>query len=102
MALPAGTRLAQYEILSPLGAGGMGQVYRARDLRLDRDVAVKVMAEHIASDPEMRRRFETEARAVASLSHPSILSIHELAVVDGLPVAVVELREGGQARRWVR
>ena len=60
----------------------MGEVYRARDPRLDRDVAIKVMAPHVAADPEMRRRFETEARAIAALSHPSILAIHELAVVD--------------------
>src|SRR5688500_12070529 len=102
MALPAGTRLAQYEILSPLGAGGMGQVYRARDLRLDRDVAIKVMAPHIASDPDMRRRFETEARAVASLSHPSILSMYELAIVEGVPVAVMELLEGQTLRERMK
>lgn len=78
MALNPGDRLAQYTILSPIGAGGMGEIYRARDIRLDREVAIKVMADHIAADPEMRRRFETEARAVAALSHPSILAIHEL------------------------
>jgi serine/threonine protein kinase len=76
----------------------MGEVYRAKDTRLDRDVAIKVMAPHIAADPEMRRRFETEARAIASLSHPSILAIHELAIVDGLPVAVMELLEGQTLR----
>ena len=75
MPLAPGLRLAQYEILGPLGSGGMGDVYRARDMRLGRDVAIKVMAPHIASDPDMRQRFETEARAVASLSHPGILSI---------------------------
>ena len=73
------------EFLSPLGSGGMGEVYRARDPRLDRDVAIKVMAAHVAADPEMRRRFETEARAVAALSHPGILSIYELAIVEGAP-----------------
>jgi len=98
MPLSPGQRLAQYEVVSPLGSGGMGEVYRARDLRLDREVAIKVMAEHIASDPEMRRRFETEARAVAALSHPSILSIHELVIVDGVPVAVMELLEGETLR----
>ena len=66
--------------------------------RLDREVAIKVMAEHVASDPEMRRRFETEAKAVAALSHPSILSIHELVIVDGVPVAVMELLEGETLR----
>jgi eukaryotic-like serine/threonine-protein kinase len=98
MSLRPGTHLAQYEILSSLGAGGMGEVYRARDLRLHRDVAIKVMAPHIASDPAMRRRFEVEARAVAALSHPAIMSIHELAIVDGFPVAVMELLEGENLR----
>src|SRR5258705_2924287 len=98
MPLSPGQRLAQYEVVSPLGSGGMGEVYRARDLRLDREVAIKVMAAHIASDPEMRRRFETEARALAPLSHPSILSIHQLVIVDGVPAAVMERREGEQLR----
>ncbi len=102
MPLTAGFRLAQYQIVSPLGSGGMGEVYRARDLRLDRDVAIKVMAEHIASDPEMRQRFETEAKAVAALSHPGILSIYELAVVDGVPVAVMELLEGETLRERLK
>jgi serine/threonine protein kinase len=102
MALTPGTRLAQYEIIAPLGSGGMGDVYRARDSRLGRDVAVKVMAPHIAADPEMRRRFETEARAVAGLSHPSILAIHELAVVDNIPVAVMELLEGETLRERLK
>jgi serine/threonine-protein kinase len=96
--LSTGARLAQYEIIEPIGSGGMGEVYRARDPRLARDVAIKVMAPHVAADPEMRRRFETEARAVAALSHPSILAIHELAIVDGLPVAVMELLEGHTLR----
>ena len=98
MPLLAGQRLAQYEIVSPLGSGGMGEVYRARDLRLDREVAIKVMAEHIAADPEMRRRFETEAKAVAALSHPCILAIYELLVSDGVPIAVMELLEGETLR----
>src|SRR5207247_7472412 len=96
--LAAGLRLAQYEILEPLGSGGMGEVYRARDARLGREVAIKVMAQHIAADPEMRHRFETEARAVAALSHPNIMGIFELAVVDGVPVAVMELLEGETVR----
>jgi serine/threonine protein kinase/Tfp pilus assembly protein PilF len=95
---PAGSHLAQYEILEPIGAGGMGEVYRARDSRLGREVAIKVMADHIATDPAMRRRFETEARAVAALSHPSIMAIHELAVVDGAPIAVMELLKGETLR----
>jgi eukaryotic-like serine/threonine-protein kinase len=102
MSLSNGQRLAQYEVLSPLGSGGMGEVYRARDLRLDREVAIKVMAEHVAADPEMRRRFETEAKAVAALSHPGILSIYELLIVDGIPVAVMELLEGETLRQRLR
>ncbi|HJR61658.1 MAG TPA: protein kinase [Vicinamibacterales bacterium] len=98
MALPPGTRLAQYEITATLGAGGMGEVYRARDLRLARDVAIKVMAEHIAADSTMRHRFETEAQAVAALSHPSIMAIHELGVAGGIPFAVMELLEGQSLR----
>jgi serine/threonine protein kinase/tetratricopeptide (TPR) repeat protein len=76
----------------------MGEVYRARDARLGREVAIKVMAQHVARDPEMRARFESEARAVAALSHPSILSIYELAVIDGVPFAVMELLEGESLR----
>jgi serine/threonine protein kinase len=98
LALSPGSQLAQYEIIAPLGAGGMGSVYRARDLRLGREVALKVMADHVAADPEMRRRFEIEARAVAGLSHPCIMAIHELAVIGGLPVAVMELLEGETLR----
>ncbi|HVL68983.1 MAG TPA: protein kinase [Vicinamibacterales bacterium] len=98
MSLAPGTRLAQYEVTAPLGSGGMGEVYRARDLRLARDVAIKVMADHLAADPAMRQRFEIEARAVAALSHPSILSIHELGIVEGRPFAVMELLEGQTLR----
>ena len=99
MSLSPGTRLAQYEVNAPLGSGGMGEVYKARDLRLDRDVAIKVMSDHVAADPHLRQRFETEARAVASLSHPSIRSIHELAVANGIPFAVMELLEGETLRQ---
>jgi serine/threonine protein kinase len=102
VSLPAGYRIAQYEIVGPLGTGGMGEVYRARDARLGRDVAVKVMAAHIAADPEMRTRFETEARAVASLSHSAILSIYEMVQADGLPCAVMELLEGENLRQRVQ
>jgi len=98
LALTPGLKLAQYEVVAPLGAGGMGEVYRARDARLERDVAIKVMAAHVASDPQMRARFELEARAVAALSHPCILSIFELAVVDGVLFAVMELLEGQSLR----
>jgi serine/threonine protein kinase len=94
MVIAPGSRLAHYEIVSTIGSGGMGVVYRARDTRLGRDVAVKVMAPHVAADPVMRGRFETEARAVASLSHPGILSIYELGLSDGVPFAVMELLQG--------
>jgi serine/threonine protein kinase len=99
--LSPGSHLAQYEIIAPLGAGGMGNVYRARDLRLGREVALKVMADHVAADPEMRRRFEVEVRAVAALSHPSIMAIHELAVIGNVPVAVMELLEGETLRERI-
>jgi len=80
----------------------MGEVYRARDERLGRDVAIKVMAAHVAAQPDMRARFETEARAVAALSHPSIVAIHELAIVDGVPIAVMELLEGQTLRERLK
>ena len=93
MSLATGLRLAQYEIVAPIGSGGMGEVYRARDSRLDRDVAIKVCP---STSPPTRAlaRFEREARAVAALSHPNILAIYELGVVDGLAV-----RGDGAARR---
>ncbi len=72
MALRAGTRLGPYEVLAPIGAGGMGEVYKANDTRLDRTVAVKVLPEHLSDNPELRQRFEQEARAVSSLNHPHI------------------------------
>jgi len=99
MPFNAGSRLGHYEIISAVGSGGMGVVYRARDLRLGRDVALKVMAPHVASDPMMRGRFETEARAAASLCHPGILSIYELGVSDGVPFAVMELLNGQNLRQ---
>ena len=102
MSIQPGQRLAQYEILEPIGSGGMGEVYRGRDSRLGREVAIKVMVDHFAEDPEMRRRFETEARAAAALSHPSIVAIHELAVVEGVPVAVMELLDGETLRMPIK
>ena len=75
--LAPGAKLGPYEILGPLGAGGMGEVYRARDTRLGRDVAVKVLPAHLASSPELRQRFEREARAVSSLNHPHICTSSE-------------------------
>src|ERR1039457_930215 len=98
MALSAGTRLGPYEVLSPLGAGGMGEVYRARDKKLDRDVAIKVLPESIASDPDSLARFEREAKAVAALSHPNILAIHDFGTHAGISYAVMELLEGETVR----
>jgi TolB-like protein/Flp pilus assembly protein TadD len=95
---PVGTRLGPYEILAPLGAGGMGEVYRARDTRLKRDVAVKVLPERLSGDREYRARFEREARAVAAISHPNILAIHDLGQDGGCFFLVTELLEGETLR----
>jgi serine/threonine protein kinase len=99
MALAAGTKIGPYEIISPLGAGGMGEVYRARDSRLGRDVAIKVLPTAMARDAERLRRFETEARAVAALNHPNILSIHDIGTHDGAPYLVSECLEGQSLRQ---
>ena len=98
MALTSGTRLGPYEIVSPLGAGGMGEVYRARDSRLDRDVAIKVVRADRAASEGSRERFEREARAVAALSHPNILDIHDVGTADGRIYAVMELLDGETLR----
>jgi serine/threonine protein kinase/tetratricopeptide (TPR) repeat protein len=94
MSLSAGTRLGAYEILAPIGAGGMGEVYRARDPRLDREVAIKVLPARLAKDPQALARFEREAKAVAALSHPNILAIHAFGSEAGIAYAVTELLEG--------
>lgn len=94
MTLAAGTRLAAYEILAPLGAGGMGEVYRAKDTRLGREVAVKVVSERLTGDPNALARLEREARAVAALSHPNILALHDFGRANGVAFAVMELLEG--------
>ena len=94
MSLAPGTRLGPYEIVAPLGAGGMGEVYRARDTRLDRSVAVKVLPEHLSLNPEVRARFEREARAVSSLNHPHICTLHDVGHQDGVDYLVMELLEG--------
>ena len=98
MPLTAGSKLGPYEILGPLGAGGMGEVYRARDERLRRDVAVKVLPASYSSDPERLRRFEQEAQAAGALNHPNILAIHDVGSVDGSPYVVSELLEGETLR----
>jgi serine/threonine protein kinase len=99
MSLNAGTRLGHFEITAPIGAGGMGEVYRARDTKLDRDVAVKVLPEAFAKDGERLARFEREAKAVAALSHPNILAIHDFGTEEGIVYAVMELLEGETLRQ---
>ncbi len=94
MALAAGTKLGQYEILSPLGAGSMGEVYRARDARLGREVAIKVLPELVSLDPDRLQRFEVEARAAAALNHPNILAVYQMGNYAGVPYLVTELLEG--------
>ncbi len=94
MALPSGTKLGPYQILEPVGAGGMGEVYRARDTRLDRVVAVKVLPEHLSASPEIRARFEREARAVSSLNHPHICTLYDVGHQDGVDFLVMEFLEG--------
>jgi len=98
MGLTSGTKLGPYEIQSPLGAGGMGEVYRATDTRLGRDVAVKVLPGGLAKDPDRLRRFEQEARTIAALNHPNILGIHDIGTHDGAPFLVSELLEGQTLR----
>ena len=98
MTLSAGTRLGPYEIVSPLGAGGMGEVYRARDPRLGRDVAVKVLPAAFSSDPDRLKRFEQEARAAGVLNHPNVTAVHDLGTHDGAPYVVHELLEGETLR----
>src|SRR6266481_5933762 len=94
MPLAAGTRFGPYEILAPIGAGGMGEVYRARDTRLDRIVAVKVLPEHLSSNPQLRERFEREARAISSLSHPHICALYDVGQQNGIDYLVMEYLEG--------
>jgi Tol biopolymer transport system component len=94
LSLTPGSRLGPYEILAPLGAGGMGEVYRARDTRLEREVAVKVLPAHLSSSEEMRQRFEREARAISQLSHPHICALYDVGSHEGVEYLVMELLEG--------
>jgi serine/threonine protein kinase len=94
MALPSGTRFGPYEILSPLGAGGMGEVYRAKDTRLDRTVAIKVLPSHLSSDPELKQRMEREAKAISVLQHANICTLHDIGSQDGTDFLVMEYLEG--------
>ena len=98
LGIQSGARLGVYEVASPLGAGGMGEVYRARDTRLNRDVAVKVLAGEFASDPGRRARFQEEARSVAGLSHPNILALYDVGMQDGVTFMVTELVDGESLR----
>jgi len=94
MALTSGTRLGPYEIVAPLGAGGMGEVYRARDTRLGRDVAIKVLPAHLSSNPDLKQRLEREAKAISSLNHPHICTLHDVGSQDGVDFLVMEHVEG--------
>jgi eukaryotic-like serine/threonine-protein kinase len=102
MALTSGSKLGPYEIQSPVGAGGMGEVYRARDARLNREVAIKVLPAAFARDPERMRRFKQEAQSVAALNHPNILAIHDFGEHEGSPYIVTEFLEGETLRERLR
>jgi len=99
MSLTVGTKLGPYEIQAPVGAGGMGEVYRARDTRLERAVAIKVLPAHLTSDPDLRQRLEREAKAVSKLSHPRICTLHDIGHQDGIDFLVMELVEGETLER---
>src|SRR3984893_19402459 len=94
MPLAAGTRLGPYEIVAPIGAGGMGEVYRARDTRLRRDVALKILPESVANDPDRVARFQREAELLATLNHPNIAGVYGLEKSDRITGIVMELVEG--------
>src|ERR1022692_3872179 len=94
MALASGTKLGPYEIVSPLGAGGMGEVYLASDTRLNRSVAVKILPSHLSKDPEAKQRFDREARTISSLNHPNICTLHDVGHQDGIDYLVMEHLEG--------
>src|SRR5579864_7456208 len=98
MTLSAGDRLGPYEIVMPIGAGGMGEVYKARDTRLDREVAIKVLPDRLSQDPQALARFEREAKAVAALSHLNILVLYDVGAREGVNYAVTELLEGETLR----
>src|SRR5206468_3783713 len=94
MSLIAGSRLGPYEIVAPLGAGGMGEVYRGRDTRLDRTVAIKVLPESLAGDPQFRERFDREARTISRLTHPNICTLYDVGEQAGVAFLVMELLDG--------
>src|SRR5215813_8852187 len=92
--ISAGSRLGPYEILAPLGAGGMGEVYKAKDIRLERTVAIKVLPEHLSKSEEIRQRFEREAKTISQLSHPHICALYDVGNQDGIEYLVMEYLEG--------
>ncbi len=98
MALKAGTRIDQYEIVGPLGSGGMGEVYRAKDSKLGRNVAIKVLREEGASNPDRLKRFELEARSASALNHPNLITIYDIGRVGSTPYIAMELVEGQTLR----
>src|SRR5213593_4520823 len=98
MRLAAGAKLGPYVVASPLGAGGMGEVYRATDARLGRDVALKILSPDLATDERSRRRFEQEARSASALNHPNIVTIHDIGDADGVFFLAMELLEGQTLR----
>src|SRR4051812_2526557 len=101
MALAPGSRLGPYEIVSPLGAGGMGEVYRGRDTRLDRMVAIKILPNHLSARPDVQQRLEREARAISKLSHPNICTLHDIGRQDGVDFLVMEFVEGKTLREML-
>jgi eukaryotic-like serine/threonine-protein kinase len=94
MTLPSGTKLGPYEILAPLGAGGMGEVYRSRDTRLDRTVAIKTLTASLSDNPDARQRFQRETKAISSLQHPNICTLHDIGSENGIDFLVMEYLEG--------
>src|SRR6476646_10416548 len=98
MTLSAGSRLGPYQILAPIGAGGMGEVYKARDSRLGRDVAIKVLPSAFASEPERLKRFEREARSASALNHPNIVTIYDIGSADSISYIAMERVEGKTLR----
>src|SRR5262245_12769507 len=101
MTISQGDRFGPYEVIAPLGAGGMGEVYRARDARLGRDVALKVLPEAVSQDKDRLARFEQEARSASALNHPNIITIHEIGQSDGISYIAMELVEGKTLREIV-
>src|SRR5579864_1768161 len=102
MALTSGTKLGPYQIASPLGAGGMGEVYSALDTRLDRFVAIKILPQQLSSNPDLKQRFDREARAISSLNHPRICTLHDVGHQDGIDFLVMEYLEGESLAQRLR